>query len=373
MTMKKYRLKGFLFVLVIALLTSNNYAAEKLALEFNPMLGEKHHMRLMTENKIKQTIGGKQHSINHMKVTGLEFEIMEVDAKGISLIKVTYQTILEKTVTAAGNFGYDSTETATATDNPLAPTYTAMIGQSFMTRVTPKGEIVELKGLDEMFSRMAEKMVVAEDELISNAPVGTCEAKKENSGTVVSENLVEISAEERAEKRIDKLNKSYGSREKRKKALKEMIKRFPNLDEIQIMKMIRDMITVFTGRPVGIGDSWKAKVTPPHALLPEIGVTYTLKTKDKQIISVDASSKIDLSDTPDSTRNSRRPQMKMKGLCRGTLQIDKTSGWMIGKKVKMRLSGQVTQQGMTVPMSIESVVTVESTESIADSTMANGS
>ena len=355
MAMKKCRLKGFLFVLIVALFASNNYAAEKLALEFKPKRGEKHVVRLTEGNKISHTIGGQQQNINHMKVTGLEFEVMEVDANGISLIKVTYKNLREKTVTAADNFEYDSTKPATAENDSFATMYTAMMGQSFMVSVTPRGEVVELKGLDDFFSQMAEKMTVAEDEFISKAPVGTCPMN-----TVVRKEWAAMSAEERAKIRIEKLNARYGSREKRKEGLKEQIKNFPTTNEAQITKMVRNVITDFTGRPVEIGDSWEAKVIPPYAPLSEIGATYTLKGNDEVVVSVDVNSKIDLDETAfGSAGNGPKAKVEMTGRYHGTLQIDKTNGWMISKKVEMKLSGQVTQQAMTVPTLIESSVTVE--------------
>ncbi len=333
MVMEQCSLKGFLFVLIVVLFTSNNYAAEKFNLEFRPKLGQKHRMQIVTTNKIKQKIGGKQQNINHTKAVELEFEVKEVDANGIASIKVTYQSLREKTESVSGGFEYDSKKPSTAKGNPFAPMYTAMMGQSFTARVTPEGKIVELRGLDEMFLQMAEKMTVAEDKLIGK-------------------------------RTAEKLNKSHGSREKRKKALKEMIKKNPLNADVQIMKMVRNVITDFTNRPVGIGDSWKAKVIPPYAPLSEIGVTYTLKGDNKGVVSVDVSSKIDLNDVSDSTGKKHTPPMKITVVYQGTLQIDKASGWVIGKKVKVQLSVQVTQQGRVVPMSIESTVTVKPTESI---------
>ena len=140
MGLKKGVLASFLFVLIFGLFSPESYAADKLDLKFRPKAGKKHNVRVITENKIKQTIGGKQQNINHTTTTGLGFEVKEVDAKGIVSIKVTYQSLQEKTVTAAGKIlEYDSTKNCMFTDNPLAPTYTALMGQSFIARVAPKG------------------------------------------------------------------------------------------------------------------------------------------------------------------------------------------------------------------------------------------
>ena len=237
----------------------------------------------------------------------------------------------------------------------------ALIGRSFIVRVTPKGEIVELNGLDKMFLQMAEKVMVAEDELISKAPMGTCDRKDKNSCAASHK---EMSAEERAKKRIENLNKRYGSREKRKQALKEMIKKYPFFSKRQLNNMVRNVIMGFAGRGVGIGDSWEGKISPTYVLLPEISATYMLKEDKQGAITINVNSIVNLDKIPAGSKAGAGPQMKMSGSYQETSQIDKSSGWIINKKATMLLSGQVTQQGMTMPMSIESVITVEPIESV---------
>jgi len=317
-------------------------------------------MRITTEQKISQTIGGKQQDISHMKATGMSFEVKEVDADGIALIKVTYRTLREKTDSWAGGMEYDSTKPETAAGNPLAPTYAAMIGDGFIMKVAPKGEIVGLDGIDEMFMRMAEKIVVAEDKLISAAPAGTCEAAKKKA--------VKETPQERASRRIEATNNIYGSRDKRKQALKEMIKNNPLFAEKQFKNLARNIVAAFPNQSVGIGDSWGGKITLSAVLPVEVDSTYMLKGNEKGVVVVDVSSKMDLDEKAIGNKKGLPGQtgMKMRGSSsyQGTLQIDGTNGWIIRKKANMRFSGEVTQQGMTVPMSIESVITVEPIEQV---------
>jgi hypothetical protein len=94
-----------------------------------------------------------------------------------------------------------------------------------------------------------------------------------------------------------------------------------------------------------------------------------LKEKDLAVATVEISSKIDLTEVPVSTKvdPSGSTKISMTGSYLGTAQIDRVSGWMIRKKVTLKSSGQTkmagskqSPQGMTIPMSIESVITVES-------------
>ena len=143
-----------------------------------------------------------------------------------------------------------------------------------------------------------------------------------------------------------------------------MIEKDPLFDKKQMDDMLRNAIMVFAGRPVGIGDSWEGKVVCSYTPFPDIDVTYTLKEDKQEVADINISSKIDLDNVPASVEGTPAPQVKMTGYYQGTSQIDKTSGWIIHKKVMMQLSGQVMQSGTTVPMSIENTVTVGSTKGV---------
>ena len=280
----------FIFVLIAGVWTAESCAAEKLDLKLRLKPGQKCSMRITTEQKISQTIGGKQQDISYMKATGMSFEVKEVDADGIASVKITYLTLKEKTKGAGGQFEYeyDSTDPCTAVGNLLVPTYAALMGDGFIMKVTPEGEIVGLDGIDEMFMRMAEKIVVSEDKLISAAPAGTCEPAKEKA--------VKETPEERASRRIEATNNIYGSRDKRKQALKEMIKNNPLFAERQFKNLARNIVTAFPNQSAGIGDSWGGKITLSAVLPVEVDSTYTLKGNEEGVVVVDVSSKMDLDD-----------------------------------------------------------------------------
>jgi len=346
----------FVLILVVGIVASDSSATEKLDLKLRLKPGQKYSVRITTEDKISQTVMGQQKNISHTKATAAGFEVKEVDANGVASIRVTYRTLKEKTDSWAGGIEYDSTKPDTAAGNPLARFYTPLIGESFTIRVTSEGQIVGLKGIDEMFLRIAEKMVEAEDKLVRAAPPGTCEAAKKRAQ--------KETPEERAKRRIEGFNNKYGSREKRVEAVKEMIKKMPEFSEDQIKNMLSDMIMVFPDRPVGIGDSWTAKMILASQSLPiEIDGTYSVKASKKGVVIVDVSSKRHLDDEAVPIGKAR---MKIAGSYQGTLEIDEASGWVIRSKANMKFSGEMKidankqmPQGMTVPISIESAITVE--------------
>ncbi|MBW1932821.1 MAG: hypothetical protein JRI56_07370 [Deltaproteobacteria bacterium] len=372
MAMKKCILKDFLFVLIVVLLASDNYAAEKTALKLNLKPGQKYKRVITMEENISQSMAGEQMDIAHTKKVGLEFEVKDVDANGIASVKVTYRTLKEKTSSTAGEFEYNPENPTTLAESPLAPTYTAMMGESFVMKVAGNGRIVELTGFDEMFSLIAEKIVVAEDEMISKLPPSKCDKKKD--GPAACEKPTKESQEELAKRRIDGMNKKYGSREGRVKVVKEMLEKNPSVAKEQVRLMLACVMTPFPDEPVQTGDSWTDKMDLKAMMLPvEIESVYTLKEDKGDTAIVSGSFESKMKDPAiDYGAGPMQGKMKMEGSCQRSSQIDKSSGWVIRSNARLNISGKIKMpgnaqmpQGMEVPITVESTVTVEPTESIA--------
>ncbi|MHC5060425.1 MAG: DUF6263 family protein [Planctomycetota bacterium] len=364
------KLKITLSVLVIAFMifpfVPETFAAEKTTLKLNLKPGQKYNRVIRMEEKILQTVMGQQMNIDHMKKLGLEFEVKDVDTKGIASAMVTYRTIQEKTSSFAGEGEYDSENPSTLAENPLAPTYTALMDDGFIMKIAPNGKIVELTGFDKMLSRMAEKMVAAEDEMISKMPPSKCSVDKGNAAD--RKKQTEESQEQRAKRRIDGMNKMYGSRDGRVKALKEMLEKNPLMAEKQIKLMLVSVMAPFPDKPVQAGDSWTDKMVLNVMLPAEVDSVYTLKGDKGNVAIISGSFERTMKDPAIDFINAGPVQskMKMEGSYQRSLEIDKSSGWMIRSNSKLKISGEMKipgnaqmPQGMTVPMTVESIVTVE--------------
>ena len=333
------------FFLATGIVTSDGYAAEKLDLKLKLKPGQKHSMRIITENKISHTIMGQQQKINHHKIVELEFEVEKVEPNGAAWVKVIYRSLKEKGESNQGKMGYDSTKPETFEGNPLATSYNAMIGQGFVMKITPDGKVAKLKGIDEMYGQMAEKIVDAEDEFIR---------KKIRDRS-------EVAAEGRAKESIKDLNKRYGSRKKRVEAVKEMIKKNPLFTDEMFKETVANVFVLLPSSPVGAGDSWRDKMMPGTLFgalsgLVEADSIYTLKKIEKEVVIIDVSSKKDLDNkaVPPGAGS-------VKGSCsyQQSCEVDKATGWLKRNKAKSQFSGEITAQGKTAPTSTERLVTVE--------------
>jgi len=319
--------------------------------------GQKHSLQIVRETNSSHTTKERQTDNNYINTTGLELKVEQVDSKGVAWLKVTYLTIHEITKTADGQIEYDSTKPDTAVSyRNWGPVFTAIIGQSFVAKVTPEGDIVELVGLAEMYQRMAELVVENEDEA-TRLNMGMAEASTKED-------------EERAKKSIDRKNQRYGSREKRIEATRERLEERGRFAKKLIREMLGNVIMPFPDGPVGIGDSWQAKMALFSLGAGDLGLddcTYTLRENKQAALLVDFSSKIELDDEPLSPEAGSRATLT--GSCEGSLEIDPSSGWMLHKNVTMRCSGEIrypptgrVPQRLTTGLSMEIVTTIKPIE-----------
>ena len=306
--------------------------AGKLDLKLRPKPGQKRHLRIITEDNTSHTTGGLQTDGNSITTIGLELEVKQVDANGLAHVKVTYLTIHEVLRTAQRHKEYDSTKPDTAGES----LFSAMIGQSFVAKVTTEGQIIELDGLDEMHRRIAEAAVRKQEEVLRR--------KSEGIG------LTLVPIEERIESK------------------KKGIEMSTRIGKEGVREMLGNVIVPLPLRPVGIGDSWQARTSLSVART-GYDCTYTLRENKQDAVSVEVSSKIELDeDKPlDSEYPSAgRVRTTLSGSCQGSLEIDPQTGWMLHKKVTLRWSGEFKEsptqqrpQGSTTAMSMEIVTTVE--------------
>jgi DNA-directed RNA polymerase subunit RPC12/RpoP len=315
--------------------------------------GQKHRLRLYREYNSSYTVRGQQHDNGDIHTTELEFEVEQVDANSVTSLKVTYLRINAISKTVQGQSEYDSGKPDTVGDNVFGPIFSALIGRSFIVKVTPEGKIVKIEGLAEMYQQMAEPLVEYEDEATRQKYAG----------------METRDSEENAKQQIDRANQKYGSREKRIEATREELDKGPYSREENIRDMLDNVIMSFPDRPVGVGDSWMAPFFMGDMELGDC--TYTLREINQTVVLVDTSLKIEVDDKvparADGSRGSSRTTLAGSG--QGSLEIDLSNGWMLRKNVTLCYSGETktapterNPRGTTMAQSLENITTVEPIE-----------
>jgi len=312
MTLKKSVLMGLVIVLALGAIVQDVYSAqEKLDLKLNLKKGQKFGLKMVTDQKMSQTMMGQQQKMNQMTAIGMSFEVLAVDDNQNMSIKTTYQNIHNRMEGPMGVMEYDSTKPQQpGADNPMSAMYKAMVGHSFVMKLTPKGEILEIKGIDEMIAKMIDKMA-------------TDEAMKQQ--------------------------------------MKETMKNFINEDKMK--ETSGSIVAALPQKPVGIGDSWTNKISVPIGFPMEIDTTNTLTNHKDGIITIQTNAEIK---SGEQGKPIKMGPTKMKGWYKRTIQIDAATGWMVQRKEDMNFTGEFKTepneqmpQPMTIPIALESVTTVE--------------
>ena len=103
---------------------------------------------------------------------GIGFEIKEGDTNGVASVEVTFRTLQMKVIRAGGySLEYDSTKQSVTDDYSEIPVDEAAgIGESFVIKVTPKGKIIQLKGLEQMHERIIKKILNWDEKFLRMVP-----------------------------------------------------------------------------------------------------------------------------------------------------------------------------------------------------------
>jgi len=335
MNNKKYSKIVVLFILAIALNIQDTQAVEQVDLKLMLRPNQKYEMRLTSKinsSQISQGQVSKSVQVSRSveeEIVEVVFDVQKVNSQGDILMKVTFGKLQTKKKSPTMTIEFDSTKPDAGPYNRLTPIYSPLIGQSFEIKVASNGNILELQSMDDMLLKMAEKVIIAEDKKMDK-------------------------------KAIQRTNQKYGTRERRKEKTKKLIEFLWH--EEKIRTMMRAFIQILPSGPVKSGDSWEGGIDIEHLQGYEINLKNTLKNYEKDKVIIDSVYKKNIDDKPIKDKSNTMIFTKID--YKGTAQIDKYSGWIIRKEVKVSFSAEYRHQGITAPISANIAKIIKLVESI---------
>lgn len=305
----------FCVLLFPCVLAGEDLANDKLDLKLRLKTGQKYDMRLTTELKRKNE--------SFMFAKGMGFEVKEVDTNGVASMEVTFRTVQVNIIREGFRCEYDSTKQSIADDYSKIPEIEAAgVGETFVIKLTPKGEIIEVKDLEEMYSRIFEKVEEWNEKYLIMGMVPcketekSCSSKTTRSPTTLSwKEMSESNKKVWREVRMHNIKATYSKKE--------------------IENMLSDMIVAFPSEPLAVGNSWKDKVKI-WTKAREIEGNYTLKGIEKGTVTIDLTAKRTPKEEPFSWVNDEGSEVgfKLVGYCEGMFEVDQQTGWLLHSKVK---------------------------------------
>lgn len=292
---------------IVAWLILPAEAGQKIQYKLNLRKGQSYYVRSISDGNFAQELGGQKSVGGWTLGFGYSFDVNEVDEKGNGWIDCTIDWVKLRHKAPMIDVAYDSsTFKKTSRVPPLAQGAAMYLGESFSAKMTPQGQVEELRGLENLRRNIEKKM-----------PKG------------------------RTEQQI-----------------------LQTLDNEELAKSIKDLflspMAVYPDKPVGIGDSWSRTVsviTQPLVL----DNKWTLQDRKAGIAIIEASAAI--KSRPDGVeRQGVKMKFDMSGKQTGQIEIRESTGQIIRSKMIQDLSGQGHVEATALSKKTHDVTTFEMTE-----------
>jgi len=307
--------KSFAAINVLRPLDPISQTDEKIQYQIRFKEGEKYYLRFVTEQKISQTITGREQNIEQTIGIGCDFDVKNVEPNGNAWVSYTYRWVKLIQKGTGGNVVYDSSEKGSPAP-PMAQGFAAILEETFSMKITPQGKVEEVKGLQTVRNNVGKKL-----------PEGPM-----------------------------------------KEAMMVGLKQFIN--EEGIKEQTESSMAIYPEKPVGIGDSWRKTVALTQGAAMTLENEWILKDRKNGVSFIEVKSNIKSNPNAEPMEmGSTKVRYELSGKQQGLIEIEESTGRLIRSKTNQEISGQIKvkvagqqSQEMPIPVKIDGIVTCEMTE-----------
>ena len=307
-----------IFICFLVIGVDLSIAAEKIELRLRLENNKSYGIQMSVKQNISQFIQGSQLDTSQTMTTGYVFEVQDVGEDGAVLVKVVYKSVSLKQEGPMGEVQYDS-KNPPEVIHPAAKGIAAFLGESFFIKLSEKGRVIDLQGVDEMLSRVMDRIDVPEG----------------------------------------------AGRELMEKALKEQF------GEAALEKTMENIFSFYPDEPVGIGDSWEKRFVIEKGFPVILDHTWTLKERRAGTAIIQINSEINPNlEAPPVSMGFMNVMYDVVGQQEGTIEMEESTGWMFKGKLNQEFSGYMNIEGLSPesgqtaswPISVNSVIFFEPLE-----------
>jgi hypothetical protein len=275
--------------------------------------GKVYKLAMVTDQKITQTVMGRNQVIDQTMGFGFSFNALKVAANGTATVKVTYFSVKYRMRGPMGmSVFYDSSKPSSGSLPVMARPYAALKGQSFTMEVTRKGKVLAVTGVDAIITHMVSKLGI---------PPGPKRAQVEAT-----------------------IRRQFGDQ--------------------TVREMMENMMAIYPENKVGVGAVWSKTLVLKTGFPSIITTRYTLKALKKNVAVINATSvvKPNLKAGPVSM-GQMKMRYNLRGKQSGDMEMELASGLTTKARIVQKLAGKVTMSGhpklpagLTMDMKISSVI-----------------
>jgi len=269
---------------------------ERIDLKLNLKAGQTFRMLTTIEQETVQSVQGQEMKVLSTLRLGETFAVREVDAQGTAIIDVTLGPVSYKTQTPEGMGGsldYDST--TSGNNVPVqARGLAALVGKSFAIKLSDRGAVAGVAGVDKMFDEIRKSLDVPD--------------------------------EQTKEQLIKDLELQY--------------------DANGLKEMVENLMAFLPDRPVAIGDTWKRAAGISHCFPSTGEATYRLVSGGNgvAVVGMAATMKPDPNAEP-MTMGPVTMKYELEGTQKAACRLDEETGWALKAKAIQDLKGTLHMSG----------------------------
>lgn len=310
--------KIFLCLSLAVLLFTVGCEKERTTLQLNLKQGALYTRRVTTEQKVSQTVRGQRLDMEQTMILEYGYDVTKVDDMGNATVRITYTNIGFTQDSPMGRIDYKSWEDTDSTPT-AAKAFAAMPGKSFTIVLSPQGRITRIVGSESMLEDIIKAYDMPMDDNTRKQIVAS-------------------------------LKKQFGE-----EALKETM---------------NNMFAIYPDRPVGIGDSWSAKIAVTTGFPVIFHHTWKLKRIEDGKVYIEMNSKIEPNTAARVTQMGMEMTYDVRGEQKGTLVLDESSGWLSEADIKQMFKGNIVissgrsgqKETMEYPIAMSGTSTIETIE-----------
>lgn len=311
----RFRIGILVGVAIAAMVATRVEAAQKMQYKLTLQKGQKYYIRMITEQQITQTVMGQEQNIEQTIGMGTDFDVNDVDEKGNAWVRYAYRWAKFRQKGPMGEIVYDSSKKDSQV-SPATQGFAALLGEEFWLKITSKGQVVEVKGLDKMRSNIQKKL-----------PEGPM-----------------------------------------REAMMQGLQQY--LGEEGIKELIESSMAMYPDMAVGVGDSWSKTIVLSYGLPMILENKWTLKQRKDGVATIEVASTF--KPNPQAKPMEMGPtkmSYEISGKQQGIIEMEESTGRLISSKLNQEMSGQIKMvvsgpqpQEMAMPVKIKGVVTMEMSE-----------
>jgi len=153
--------KSRLFLLAVVGLTSvalchTGHAAVSLQLKLAK--GKTYYQRTLMDQHITQTIMNQSQVVDVSFGMGMKLDVLDVDSAGNMQVRHTFIWCMSKQNTPMGTINYDSAHAQQATPPAGVEPLAALLNQSYVVKLSPQGQVLDVQGLEQMKEAVQKKV-----------------------------------------------------------------------------------------------------------------------------------------------------------------------------------------------------------------------